>query len=178
MFAQPHWGRAWGGCPKPRRRGWLRSNRRMPSCDAEPVRISGAPGGFCRAGIHCFGEISELRLWAQKKRAFEIVFSAPLSVSEGLPQRWTRAIKETLHPTTSTSNIVIFANRLTRRWRHCDFPHAALVDRNVAAFITCLQLTVEAEFHAQPLTTHAGLYFGALDLISPACVVSGCAWNS
>ncbi len=31
---------------------------------AEPVTVSGAPGGHCRAGIHCFGEISERRLWA------------------------------------------------------------------------------------------------------------------
>jgi hypothetical protein len=45
--------------------GWLRSNRRMPSCDADPVIVSGAPGGFCRAGmIHCFGRTSERRLWA------------------------------------------------------------------------------------------------------------------
>jgi len=81
MFAQPCRGRAWRGCPKPRRRGWLRSNRRMPSCDAEPVSVSGAPGGHCQAGIHCFGETSELRLWAYKKRAFQMVFALSL--------RWT-----------------------------------------------------------------------------------------
>jgi len=32
MFDPQRWGRAWCCCPKPTRRGWLRSNRRMPSC--------------------------------------------------------------------------------------------------------------------------------------------------
>src|ERR1035441_9098755 len=39
MFDPQRRGRAWCCCPKPTRRGWLRSNRRMPSCDAEPVGI-------------------------------------------------------------------------------------------------------------------------------------------
>jgi hypothetical protein len=31
------------------------------------VSVSGAPGELRSVGIHCFGEISELRLWALKK---------------------------------------------------------------------------------------------------------------
>src|SRR5450432_3458369 len=68
MFDAQRRGRAWCCCPKPRRRGWLRSNRRMPSCDAEPVSLSGAPGGHCRAEAYCFGETPERRLWAYKTR--------------------------------------------------------------------------------------------------------------
>ena len=64
MFDPQRRGRAWCCCPKPRRRGRLRSNRRMPSCDAEPVSLSGAPGGHCRAEAYCFGETPERRLWA------------------------------------------------------------------------------------------------------------------
>jgi hypothetical protein len=48
---------------------WLRSNRLVPSCDAEPVCTSEAPGGhicFCLPGI-CFGEIPSEALACERE---------------------------------------------------------------------------------------------------------------
>ena len=75
MFDAQRWGRAWCCYPKPTRRSWLRSNRRMPSCDAEPVSASGAPGGHCRAEANCFGETPERRLWVYQCVARRAAFA-------------------------------------------------------------------------------------------------------
>jgi len=50
MFDRQRRGRAWCCCPKPRRRGWLRSNRRMPSCDAEPASFPERQEGIVEPG--------------------------------------------------------------------------------------------------------------------------------
>src|SRR4051794_203597 len=151
---------------KPRRRGWLRSNRREPSWDAEPVSISGAPGGLYSARVDCFGEISELRLWASRKCVFQIVLD--FSVSDGLPQWRSRSIEETVHPMALAAGVVIFASRFGRpgfchdRWR------AALADVHVAALISGLQLAVKPEFHAQSSASHSCLHLRSQNLIAAA----------
>src|SRR3569833_968356 len=97
---------------KPRRRGWLRSNRREPSWDAEPVSISGAPGGLYSARVHCYGEISELRLWASRKCVFQIVLD--FSVSDALPHWRSRSFEESVHPMAQTTNKENKTNRKGR----------------------------------------------------------------
>src|SRR3982751_3269977 len=171
MFAQPRRGRAWRGRPKPRRRGWLRSNRREPSCDAEPVSISGAPGGLCSAAVHCFGEISELRLWASKKCVFQIVLD--YSVSNALPQWRGRSIEETVHPMALAARVVIFANGFGCPGFCHDRSHAAFADGHVAPVISCLQLAVEPEFHAQSSALHFCLQLRSQNLITAAGVREG-----
>jgi hypothetical protein len=171
MVAQPRQGRAWRGCPKPRRRGWLRSNRRMPSCDAEPVSVSGAPGGYCRA-------VGPLLWWNSRAEALGIKsarIAGPILpgvskwfsslAAESFPQRRTGPIKEALHPRTLSAGIVILADGLSRRrWRRgrsCP----TLCDIQVAPLVARMQLSVEPQFHPQWLVPHTGLGMAARNLI-------------
>src|SRR6202521_797145 len=53
MFAQPPWGRAWGGCPKPRRRSWLRKQSAQALQTAIKTRVvsTGRRGGPSRTTV-------------------------------------------------------------------------------------------------------------------------------
>src|ERR1035437_9188107 len=64
MFAQSRRGRAWRGCPKPRRRSWLRRQSAQALQTAIKTRVVstgrlGGPSWTTRA----FGETPERRLW-------------------------------------------------------------------------------------------------------------------
>src|SRR5437773_4480542 len=172
MVAQPRRGRPWRGCPKPRRRGWLRSNRRKPSCDAEPVSVSGAPGGYCRA-------VGPLLWWNSRAEALGIrkartagptlpgvsKWFSSLAV-KSFPQRRTGPIKEALHPRTLSAGIVILANGLSRRrWRH-GRTRATLCDIQVASLVARVQLSVEPQFHPQPLVPPAAQGMATRNLIA------------
>src|SRR5947208_9021114 len=68
MFAQPSRGRAWRGCPKPRRRSWLRKQSAQALQTAIKTRVvstgrRGGPSGTTSAS----GETPERRLWAWKR---------------------------------------------------------------------------------------------------------------
>src|SRR5438552_1694023 len=48
MFAQPHQGRAWGGFPKPKRRGWLRLDP-IGEAIVNGLSLLGGPGAMQQA---------------------------------------------------------------------------------------------------------------------------------
>src|ERR1700689_2746190 len=121
MFAQPSRGRAWFGCPKPRRRSWLRkqSAQALPALDDTRAYRPAARGGLsCRGRANASGETPERRLWAFQRedrrapaRRTKWLF---LSVSNGLPQGRTGPGEEAIHPGAFTSGVVVFTDRLTR----------------------------------------------------------------
>src|ERR1700749_3011292 len=122
MFAQPRRGRAWCGCPKPRRRSWLRkqSVRGPPTAITIRVVLTGRRRGpfvFVFELPIAYGETPELRFWALRnaRRACPaLLISFCVSASDRLPQFRARAIEEALHPVTPPPCIVIFANSLGR----------------------------------------------------------------
>src|SRR5260370_33921500 len=113
MFAQPPWGRAWGGCPKPRRRSWLRKQSGQALQTAIKTRVvsTGRRGGPSWT-TSAAGEAPERRLWAFQREDRRLA-GAPqrfsISVFQQLPERRSGAIKEPLHPGTLASGIVILA---------------------------------------------------------------------
>src|ERR1035437_7922081 len=65
MFAQSRRGRAWRGCPKPRRRSWLRKQSAQALQTAIKTRVisTGRRGGPSWT-TGAFGETPERRIWA------------------------------------------------------------------------------------------------------------------
>src|SRR5450755_2329881 len=149
MLAQPCWGRAWQGRPKPRRRSWLRKQSAQALQTAIKTRVvsTGRRGGPSWT-TSASGETLERRLWAIKKRApskFDL-----LGIADRLPQRGRGTVKETLHPGALAAGVVILARRLARGSRagrrHAS---AALLDGQVAALIASIQRPIQPQLHSQ-----------------------------
>ena len=94
MFAQSRRGRAWRGCPKPRRRSWLREQSAQALQTAIKTRVvsTGRRGGPSRTTV-AFGETPERRLWAIQREdrracpAHQIVIRRSLSTTAGWGDR-------------------------------------------------------------------------------------------
>src|ERR1700680_4102691 len=107
MFAQPPWGRAWGGCPKPRRRSWRRKQSAQALQTAITTRVvsTGRRGGPSWTTSDS-GETPERRLWATPREdrragpAHEIGFrqSPMIFHSGGLGRSKKPCIQELLPP--------------------------------------------------------------------------------
>src|SRR5882757_9890501 len=103
MFAQPCRGRAWCGCPKPRRRSWLRkqSVRGPPTAITIRVVLTGRRRGpLLLLILIAIGETPELRFWAKETRAGLARRTNQFLrlVSDRLPQRRTGTVEEAVHP--------------------------------------------------------------------------------
>src|ERR1035437_200795 len=146
MFAQSRRGRAWRGCPKPRRRSWLRKQSAQALQTAIKTRVisTGRRGG--PSWTTCaFGETPERRLWAiqcEDRRACPAHQMG--SFADQLPQRRTGAIKESLHPATLASRIVILAYRFGDSRFRSGRAGAALGDVQVPLLVASLQLAIQA----------------------------------
>src|SRR6266853_6611369 len=108
MFAQPPWGRAWGGCPKPRRRSWLRKQSAQALQTAIKTRVvsTGRRGGPSWT-TSASGGTPERRLWARQRED-----RATLFVLDQFPKRRAGPVEESLHPGALATCVVIRANRL------------------------------------------------------------------
>src|SRR4051794_268225 len=151
MFAQPCRGRAWRGCPKPRRRSWLRKQSVQALCG--DWNRSGLTGPFRLEGFAVADVFLLLvKLWS---RGFGRETRRPpgwpgaqngfaSSASDRGPQRRTGAIEEALHPGTLASRVVIFANRFARRGLDSRCPRAALADAQIPALVAGLQFAIQS----------------------------------
>src|SRR3977135_1883589 len=99
MVAQPRWGRAWCGCPKPRRRSWLRkqSVRGPPTAITIRVVLTGRRRGpLLLLILLAIGETPALRFGAKKRAPGlpGVLISFCVSVPDRLPQRRTGTVEE------------------------------------------------------------------------------------
>src|SRR5258707_12735067 len=108
MFAQPCRGRAWRGCPKPRRRSWLRKQSAQALQTAIKTRVvsTGRRGGPSWT-TSASGGTPEPRLWAIQRDD-----RAALFVLDQSPQRRAGPVAESLHPGAFAACVVILADEL------------------------------------------------------------------
>src|SRR5271168_1106307 len=99
MFAQPRRGRAWRGCPKPRRRSWLRKQSAQALQTAIKTRVvsTGRRGGPSRTTV-LLVKLPSGGFGPSNAKIAGLPAHKIVSFADRFPQRRTGAVKEALHP--------------------------------------------------------------------------------
>src|SRR3954449_3727322 len=154
MVAQPCRGRAWCGCPKPKRRSWLRKQSAQALLwRLESTGLTGRPHleGFPVSdtflllvklwsealGIKCDDRRAAFARRSDLTLAF-LISATGVRLLHCLPQRRAWSVEETLHPVTLPACVVVFAHLLGLELDRRSYLGITGSDFHVTPFITSL----------------------------------------